>query len=442
MSASRYFRKYFSKKSLLEIYTEEIQYKSARGIDRISNRLFKDRVTENINVIYRKVHNGTYQFSQYREKLLSRGAERYPRVISIPTIRDKLTQKAIAEILELVFGAQTPLLHSIIRDVISTYHSGLYQNVLRLDVENFYPSIKHDLLMKKVQKKIKKKELLHLISNAISRRTVARSNSKDRTITNIGVPQGLSISNILANIYLLEMDKKYLNIPTIRFFRYVDDILIFCQQSDISKVRAEITADCSILGLNLHSEVNNPAKSSVTNVTDSFIYLGYLFNNNRITVRKKSIDRFRESIIKIFTNYKYSDTQDMAFLKWALDLRITGCVFNKSKYGWVFFFSQIDDLSILGSLDHFVRAQMKRFNINQFKTKTFLKAYHEITRNLSYTTYIPNFDRLSVQEKHKMLVDVFKFPNPLMSSQEIEYQFRRKIYKTVKELEKDLSRPS
>lgn len=442
MSASKHFKKYFTKKSLLKIYTDEIRYKSARGVDRISNRLFKGRIAENIDIIYRKVHNGTYQFSQYREKLLSRGAERKPRVISIPTIRDKLTQKAISEILELLFGAQTPLLHSIINDVIMTYRSGLYQSVLRLDVENFYPSIKHDLLIQKVRKKIKKKELLHLIDNAISQRTVAQPNSKDKRMVNKGVPQGLSISNILANIYLLELDNKYLNIPTIRYFRYVDDILIFCQQGDLYKLREEIANDCTLLGLNLHSEVNNPSKSSVSNIADGFTYLGYQFNNNKITVRKKSIDHFRESIIKIFTNYKYSDTQNLVFLKWALDLRITGCVFNKSKYGWVFFFSQIDDLSLLGSLDHFVQNQMKRFNITQFKTKTFLKAYHEITKNLSNTTYIPNFDKISVDEKNRILREVFEYPHPFLSVQDIEYEFRRKIYKTVKELEKDLSRPS
>ncbi len=441
MSASKHFRMYFSKSSLLKIYTDEIRYKSARGVDRISNRLFQERLTENINIIYRKVHNGTYQFSQYREKLISRGAERYPRVISIPTIRDKLTQKAIAEILELSFGAQTPLLHSIINDVLLAYRSGLYQRVLRLDVKDFYPSIKHDLLMKKVHKKIKKKELLHLISNAISRRTVTQP-SKSKSVTNKGVPQGLSISNILANIYLLEMDKKYLNIPTIRYFRYVDDILIFCQEGDIDKIHAEITADCTTLGLNLHSDMNNPSKTSNASAADGFTYLGYQFNNTKITVRKKSIEHFRESIIKILTNYKYSDTQDLVFLKWALDLRITGCVFNKSKYGWLFFFSQIDDLSLLGSLDHFIQAQIKRFNVKQLKIKNFLKAYHEITKNLSKTTYVPNFDKLSVDEKHKILIDVFKFPNPRMSVQEIEYEFRRKIYKTVKELEKDLSRPS
>ena len=67
---------------------------------------------------------------------------------------------------------------------------------------------------------------------------------------------------------------------------------------------------------------------------------------------------------------------------------------------------------------------------------------HEITKNLNNTTYIPNIDRLSVTEKRKMLVDIFKYKNPRMTQQEIEYQFRRRIYKTVKELEKDISRQS
>lgn len=441
MSASKHFRKYFTKKKLLEIYNDDIQYKSARGVDRISNRLFKERIGENIDIIYRKVHNGSYQFSQYREKLLSRGANRNPRVISIPTIRDKITQKAIAKILDLLFRAQTLFLHGIINEVIATYRSGLYQSVLRLDVKNYYPSIQHDVLMAKVGKKIRKKELLHLIRNAISQRTIARPNKKDKGKNDKGVPQGLSISNILANIYLLEMDEKYSNISTIRYFRYVDDILIICQKSDIDQICIKITNDCLNLGLNLHL-VDNPSKSSVTDITDGFTYLGYDFSNSNITVRKKTVDRFRESLIKILTNYKYSETKDLEFLKWALNLRITGCVFNESKYGWVFFFSQIDDLSLLGKLDYFVKKQMKRFDITEFKPKTFLRAYHEITKNLNNTTYIPNFDRFSVTERRKILVDIFKYKHPLTTQQEIEYQFRRKIYKTVKELERDISRQS
>src|ERR1700690_3123816 len=237
MSASRDFIRLFSKKHLSEIYLNEIRFKSAQGLDHIGNQAFEDRLTENLEIIYRKVHDRTYRFSQYREKLLSPGADKYPRVISIPTIRDKLTQKAIAEVFRSTFGAKIPLLHSVLDEVISTYRAGLYTGVLRLDVKDFYPSIMHMFLFKEIRKKIKKGEILHLINNAISQQTVYRPDRNNKKLTNKGVPQGLSISNILANIYMSPLDNKYANISTIKYFRYVDDILVFCDIKDIKAVQ-------------------------------------------------------------------------------------------------------------------------------------------------------------------------------------------------------------
>lgn len=442
MAAFRDFRKYFSKSGLKKLYIEEIRYKSARGIDHVSNLTFEGKLTENLDVIQRKVHNGTYQFSQYREKLISRGAKRTPRVISIPTIRDKLVQKALAEILKSSFGKQIPFLHDIIKDAISTYRSGLYKTVLRLDVEDFYPSILHDDLMRELRKKIRKKEVLQLISNAISRKTVSVPNRKDRNTTSEGVPQGLSISNILANIYLLPIDKKYSRDPKLKYYRYVDDILIFCDEADIATIRAEIDQDCKVRGLKLHKQEDNTSKSSVGTVADGFTYLGYEFKNSKITVRKKSINRLRESIISLLTNYKYSQTKNIDFLEWALNIRITGCIVDESKYGWLFFFSRINDLSLLGALDHFIQTQLKRFDISGLKTKTFLRTSFEMTKRLSKTTYIPNFDKFSIAEKQRLLTDVFKLRNPPTAPHEIEYQFKKVIYKTVRELERDLGRAS
>ena len=338
MAASSDFRKYFSIKSLKKLFVQEIRYKSARGIDHVSTLTFEERLAENLKIIHHKVHDGTYQFSQYREKLLSRRSERTPRVISIPTIRDKLVQKALAEILTATFGGQIPLLHVIINDVISTYHSGLYDSILRLDVKDFYPSIVHIHLIKELRKKIRKKEILHLVDKAVSRKTVSQPNRKDRNINTKGVPQGLSISNILANIYLSPIDEKYSSNPTLKYFRYVDDILIFCNEADIETIHAKLERDCTKLGLDLHKKEDKSSKSTSGKILDGFGYLGYEFKSSKISVRKKSVDKLRESILRLLTNHKYSKPEDSEFLKWALNLRITGCIFNKSKYGWLFFF--------------------------------------------------------------------------------------------------------
>jgi retron-type reverse transcriptase len=444
MSASSDFRKLFSKKHLIDIFNSSIRYRSAVGIDRINTKLFETNLNEHLHIIRRKAFNGTYRFSQYREKLILRGQKKHPRPISIPTIRDKLTQKALFEVLYSAYGSSMPFLHQIIADVIATLRGGQYDGVLRFDVKDFYPSINHELLLKQIQKKIRKKELLHLIKEAISQKTVSEPQSHPKTFTTVGVPQGLSISNLLANIYMGELDSKHRGSGSYRYFRYVDDILIVCKSVDCDRIQKEIEADCGKLHLKLHGQDDDPSKICSGLVSSGFLYLGYEFTPFRITVRRKSLDSLRESIIKIFTTYKYSRTHDLKLLKWGLDLRITGCIFDHRKYGWLFFFSQIDDLPCLNSLDHFVKNQCLRFGVDpsQLKAKRFVRTYHEIRKNISKTSYIPNFDRMPIKSKRRLLRDIFKVKTTRMSADEIKYQFNKRIYRTVRDLERDLARTS
>ena len=90
MSAARYFYKAYSPKMLNQIYKEKIQYRASAGMDNITPKVFGAHLTENIQIISKKVLAGTYNFTRYREILISKGRGKEPRVISIPTIRDKL----------------------------------------------------------------------------------------------------------------------------------------------------------------------------------------------------------------------------------------------------------------------------------------------------------------------------------------------------------------
>jgi len=257
-----------------------------------------------------------------------------------------------------------------------------------------------------------------------------------------GVPQGLSISNILANIYMAPIDCKYSKKSSYKYYRYVDDILILCDCTATNSLRDQITKDCNKLRLKLHCD--DPEKTVSCNLSEGFSYLGYVFKDSQISVRKNSVDNLRESIINIFTNYKYSKSHDLALLEWAINIRITGCIFDDTKYGWLFFFSQINDKGLLHSLDHFIKKQILRFGIDSKKIqiKKFVRAFHEITKNLKNTKYIPNFDLISIKDKRKILRNVFGLKIKLMSRTDIEYQFNKRIYRTIKDLEKDLARIS
>ena len=420
-----------------------MRYRSAKGIDGINSKSFENNIDENINIIYRKSHNGTYSLSKYKEKLFSKGPEKYPRVISIPTIRDKLALKALFEVLSSVYTDTSQSLHQIIAKISSIIKKGDFNSVIRLDVENFYPSIQHDILFKEIQKNIKKKEILHLLKSAVTQITVETSTNDSKTKSEKGVPQGLSISNILANIYLIPIDKKYANKENYEYFRFVDDILILCNREDSEKIQNDIREDFLNIGLSLHSG-DEAEKTKVCEISEGFSYLGYKFKPDLISVRKKSVEKIRNSLIGTFTAFKYSKKPNLKLLEWTLNIRITGCIYNNSKYGWVFFFSQINDYKLLHSLDHFVRKQCERFNLdhNSLKLKKFNKTYYEITKNLSSTKYIPNFDLYTTKQKRRILKEIFGIKTKLMRKHQIEYQFNRRIYKNIRDLEKDLVRKS
>src|SRR5262249_24612166 len=92
----------------------------------------------------------------------------------------------------------------------------------RGDLKSFYPSIPQDNLLRKLHKKFSYGPYTHLIQSAL--RTPTNSLSK-RGPKQSRVPQGIPISNILADIYLLELDKR-LSTGSTFYGRFVDDIVI------------------------------------------------------------------------------------------------------------------------------------------------------------------------------------------------------------------------
>ena len=305
------------------------------------------------------------------------------------------------------------------------------------------PQLNMRFCCQKLDLRFAKKEILNLIYDSISQSTVSIP-TMSRYREKQGVPQGLSISNILANIYLKSLDKKYLANSEIRYFRFVDDILIFCNNKDIGKIGRAVKNDCRKLGLKLHGEDENTGKTIGGVLTKGFTYLGYKFVNNSISVRNKSIERIRERIIKHLTKYRYIKDIKIKSLEWKINLIITGCIFDDRKYGWLFYFSQIDDQRILHSLDHFVNVQLKRFDLikSNIRIKKFVRAYFEIKKNLFQTSYIPKFNDYSVNQKRQVLTNIYGFDKDAITDENVEYYFRKKIFSAVRELEKDLAKLS
>lgn len=375
---------------LNEIYSSfsDVQ---AVGIDGTSKEKFDEILDSELSLIQRKIENNTYDFSFYKQKLIVKSMNK-TREISIPTLRDKLVIKYLdfyirdkfEEVTKNILNAQ-----QIIKKVKDSKNK--YDSFIKVDIQNFFSSINHEILVNKLKSNIDDETILNLITKVITQSTVdVNTPFKQRIKYNNkeGLPQGLSISGLLSEIYLFDLVQKYSIKDNLEFFRYVDDVLIFCKKSDIEEITKSLKSDFEDLKLTIHDFAINSNKSSFGNINEPFEFLGYKFEDKLISVRETSIQKMYANISKLFTLYKNKKYFSKEEFITRLNLKITGCVIDGKKYGWISFFSLINDYTLLFMLDKFVEKSCKNFNINYEEIKKFSRAIYEIKDpNTNYLTY-------------------------------------------------------
>lgn len=432
MQAARLWKKLFSEKHLREHYNEKVKPKPSIGMDRVTPKKFEENLEENIEIIIRKVNNNSYHFTRYKQLLFTKGAAKPPRSICVPTLRDKLTISTLNELLYGVYGkdSRTQMPQIIIDDIIKKVNN--YECFIKLDVKSFYASICQEQLMMKLKRKIRKREILNLIEKAI--KTVSISYPvKDKipiTERERGIPEGLPISNALANIYMIDIDKKYTVKQNISYYRYVDDILILVNEKDFNRIKEEIEKDIR----NLTLEFNDKKDEGL--VEQGFEYLGYKINPWLVTVRRSGILKIEQSIEDLFREIR---SNNIKYIQWKLNLKITGFILEKKKYGWLFFYSQITDLTLLFHLDDVVKKLIERHGLDgEIKIKRFVRTYAEMHKALHVTKYIPNLDNLTIDEKRNILSEIYSMDLSKKNNETIEIQFKRVMKKEIRDIEKDI----
>ncbi len=394
------FTKYLKRKTLKETFNTKLKQNYALGTDGVSTNKFSDIIDEEIDIIKRKVKNHTYNISPYKEKLIIKGKDSNPRTISIPTNRDKLTLSALQKFLDTKFKGKLSdnNVNTKIFNVKQTIKSNRFDSFIKLDIKSFYPNIDHEILLNKMRAQINDKEALYLLEKVLKQIAIPTGRRKDRqnAVEPKGVAQGLSISNILSSIYLNSLDKKYAKKTNLAYFRYVDDILILCNESDVADIKESISMDTKKLKLEIHDFKANSDKSAFGSIhKDKFQFLGFEFFADLVSVREKSIDKLRDRIIGVFYIHKERNNKS---LYRELNLKISGCIYDEKQYGWMHFFRQMDDQTLLYSLDIFVKKCFTRFHrkYKESKVKKFTKTYFKLKNydidKLDKNTYIPKFD--------------------------------------------------
>jgi len=458
------FRKSFTLKYLRKIFESKIQSQKSRGIDRINASQFRidnKRFQKQLKIIKYKCVESSYNFSPYVEILKSKGRNKYPRIIAVPTVRDRIVLYALKEILSTVFEdcVRRKLANTYIHDIQKATQNISPSNleIFGTDIKNFYGSISRKILLKKLSTRIKSKKILTLVEKSISTPIVPRNYRKDQIHKYYpdkekGLPQGLSISNILADIYVSEDIDQYIKDNySCNYFRYVDDIIIFSNKENSEKIKNTILAKFSLLELNY-----NEVKTFDVTGKKPFEYLGYRFELPRITVKQSSIDKFINSIAAKFSDYLHNGKQKLKNFSYLtkdrakeifiieLNEKITGAISENKRYGWIFYFNAINDLSILYRLDHIISnffTRLEDFSRTPPENlKKLSRAYYEVKHYRKMNNgYIHNYNIYQNTQSKLMFLEKRGHTDPKKNHSDLEINrlFSKIKSRNLSQLEKD-----
>lgn len=437
LSAHKLWSTYICREYLLSIFHDKLKNRSSIGIDWISSENFESSIDENVDIILKKCNTSTYKFTRYRELLLSKGALSPPRCVSLPTMRDKLVLSAVNKIIADVYGSSTvsPMPQVLVSEIKQALENGKYDSYIKLDISSFYASIDHCMILRKLKRKIRKKEIIYLIETAIKTSTVSVGGITEAANREKGIPEGLSISNALANLFLHDLDKKYsFEQDKFMYWRYVDDILILACSDGVCELQSKLITDLRKLDLEYNID-----KSLLGEIKNGFEYLGYYFLPCLISVRKRSVIGIERAIDAIFRNYHTSENKNCEYLTWKVNLKITGFIIDNYKYGWLFFYSQINDLRVVAHLDWLVTRLSQRYKINpDIRFKKFMRSYNEISRALHTTSYIPNLDTFTIDEKRSIVQNVYGENVKNRNDDVVNGRFRRLMNREIRDIQKDV----
>lgn len=408
------FNFFFSPDALIGAFHEAFASTTGKGVDRINGFQFAGRASQHLTVASAKIAHGKFRFSPFLEVLRTKSRDKPPRLIGIPTVRDRVVLHQLNKFLAALYPDRIP------KNVASTYVQAIavdLQNrsptetwVCSTDIKTFYDSIRQDRLLRTLAKRVKCTNAIKLIGHALSTPTIPKNTRQARRKDfkpKYGVPQGLAISNILASIYMQDVDDA-MNKIGVTYYRYVDDVLMYGGESAVQGAFRSLRARLTPRGLSLHPV--GSGKTHIELLFKPFAYLGYTFHLPMISVRDTTIERFLQSIAAKFSDYAHNKTRRLDKFKYLdearlkdiflqeLNERITGAISQNRRYGWIAYFNQITDLSLLHRLDSAVDGMFARMPDFGRQAPPGLKklrrAYFEMKFN-PQGGYVRNYDRIT-----------------------------------------------
>lgn len=352
VEGGKWFRlidKVFAERNLFAAFQQVSQKKGAAGVDHVSTEMFMRQMPENLWQLSDCLKDGSYQPQIIRRVHIPKPGTTETRPLGISTVRDRVVQAAIVNVIEPIFERDFAeqsygfrpgrSCRDALRRVDELLKAG-YIHVVDADLKGYFDSIPHENLMERLKTKIADGRLLSLIESFLQAGIQEGSNV---WTPESGAPQGAVLSPLLSNIYLDPLDHLMVQ-SGYEMVRYADDFVILCRTPEAAEQALEIVQGWAVKnGLTLH-----PTKTRIVDSQQaSFTFLGYEFRKTRHWPRKKSVQKLKARI-REQTRRTNGDS-----------LQCIVANLNPTLRGWFVYFQHSSYRTMFTQLDQWIRMRLR-----------------------------------------------------------------------------------
>lgn len=241
---------------------------AAPGIDEVSWQAYGEKLEERLQGLSARLKRGAYRAPPVRRTYIPKGDGRQ-RPIGIPTLEDKIVQRATAAVMQPVYETDFMGFSYGFRPKRSAHQAldalamGITTRkvnwVVDADIRSFFDTMDHNWVMKFVAHRIADKRVLRQIQAWLKAGIMEKGHLVEG---HEGTPQGGSISPLLANVYLhyafdmwIGQWRKTCARGDVVVVRYADDFVVgFQYREEAEKFLNELRERFRKFNLELHAE--------------------------------------------------------------------------------------------------------------------------------------------------------------------------------------------
>ncbi|MEF1290451.1 group II intron reverse transcriptase/maturase [Vibrio sp. M260118] len=272
--------------------------KGAAGIDRQSLGDFASNLSDNLDQLLSELKTKQYRPQPVRRVEIPKEGGGV-RLLGIPTVRDRVVQQTLNDLLTPIFEEQfhpssfgyrpNRSCHDAINKATMFIRRYGMQHVVDMDLSKCFDKLDHELILRSIRTRVTDGSVLALIEQFLKSGVIVDGHWQQ---TELGSPQGGVISPLIANIYLDAFDQE-MRKRGHRIVRYADDILIFCR----SRAGAEnaLAQATKILEKELKLKVNQ-SKSHIAHSEKGVKFLGVKIGSQYTRIQPKKLAMFKQKL--------------------------------------------------------------------------------------------------------------------------------------------------